>query len=73
MDLKPGAKEDSNYIRMQTLSDLRMDKVDQENLNALMNAGTLMWNENAEEAKAMIRTMCDEKFGKNPSRQDLID
>ena len=41
-----------------------MDRVDEENLNGLMDAGKKMWEENMVAAKAMIRQICDEKFGK---------
>ena len=41
-----------------------MDKVDEENLKGLIEQGDKMWFDNQEAAKAMIRQICDEKFGK---------
>ena len=39
-----------NYLRLQVISDLAMDSVDEENINGLMAAGDEMWNDNKEAA-----------------------
>jgi hypothetical protein len=52
-----------NYLRMQVISDLAMDSVEQENIDGLMAAGDEMWENNKEAAKKMIEQICDEKFG----------
>ena len=44
-----------NYLRLQVISDLAMDSVDEENINGLMAAGDEMWNDNKEAAQKMIR------------------
>lgn len=52
-----------NYLRLQVISDLAMDSVEEENIKGLMAAGDQMWEENKEAAKKMIEQICDEKFG----------
>ena len=52
-----------NYLRLQVISDLSMDSVDEENIKGLMAAGDQMWNDNKAAAKKMIEQICDEKFG----------
>ena len=38
----------SNYYRIQTKSNLKMDAVDQQNINNLIQAGKDMWEKNKE-------------------------
>jgi hypothetical protein len=43
-----------NYLRMQVISGLAMDSVDEENIKGLKAAGDEMWSENEAAAKKMI-------------------
>ena len=63
MASKPNGLSDSTYLRMQTVTDLGMDKVDPESIEKLQNAGKQMWDDNKIQAKKMIRTIVDERFG----------
>mmetsp|Transcript_31207 Transcript_31207/g.47789 ORF Transcript_31207/g.47789 Transcript_31207/m.47789 type:complete len:93 (-) Transcript_31207:35-313(-) len=53
----------SNYLRMQTFTDLGMDKVDKASIDGLIADGNKMWEQNKEAGEKIIRDMCDEKFG----------
>lgn len=55
--------EKSNYLRIQTKSELKMNAVDKENIKNLLLAGEKMWNDQKNDAMKMIREICDEKFG----------
>lgn len=55
--------EKSNYLRIQTKSELKMNAVDKENIKNLLLAGEKMWNDQKADGMKMIREICDEKFG----------
>lgn len=55
--------EKSNYLRIQTKSELKMNAVDEENIKGLLLAGEKMWQDQKEDAQKMLRELCDERFG----------
>lgn len=53
----------SDYLRLQMVSGLGMDKVSAKDVQNLKNDGETMWSENQEQVKAMLRTIIDERWG----------
>lgn len=52
-----------SYLRLQTVTDLPLDKTDPESIQALIDKGNEVRDENKEAIKAIIEQVVDEKFG----------
>ena len=58
---------DTNYIRMQTTSNIGMDKVDKASIEGLKSDGQKLWDENEEKVTQILRDIIDEKFAPKPA------
>lgn len=56
-------KNKNNYLRAQCETSLPLDKTDDASISALISEGEKLWQENAEQAKLLIKSIVDEKFG----------
>lgn len=52
-----------NYLRMQTVSSLKMDKIDPININGLKQDGENLYTRDEEKLKAILRLIIDDAFG----------
>ena len=50
----------TNYVRSQTVSNLSMDKIDQENIDGLKQDGLKLWERDQEKIKTLLRLMIDD-------------
>lgn len=54
--------QSADYLRMQTNSDIGMDKVDTESIEGLKKDGLKLYEENKAKLEEMIATILDERF-----------
>lgn len=55
--------QEANYLRMQTTSNVGMDKIDKANIDQLKLDGARLYEENKTKLEAMIRAILDENYG----------
>lgn len=61
----PDAK--NTYVRLQTTSDIGMDKIDKASINGLQADGARLWTENEASITKILRDMLDERYGSTAS------
>mmetsp|Transcript_1320 Transcript_1320/g.1698 ORF Transcript_1320/g.1698 Transcript_1320/m.1698 type:complete len:135 (-) Transcript_1320:19-423(-) len=54
---------EGSYLRMQTTSDIGMDKIDPASIEGLKADGDKLYKENQEALEKMLREIIDERFG----------
>lgn len=57
-----------DYLRLQTSSNIGMDKVDKKSIDGLIADGQKLYNENKDVLEKMIRTIIDERWGPDANK-----